>query len=67
MAHLTMKRMHSGGSHREKSNIEPSFYNSQQLNPDLTSPSSSTANVTSCPGVKKSEMEENNSNNNNKV
>lgn len=67
MAHLTMKRMHSGGSPLEKNYIEQFFYNSKKPNPYLISPSSSTDNVASCPGVKKSEQEQNNNNNNNKV
>lgn len=50
MAHLTIKRAHSGGSPTENNEIEQFFYNSQKLNPYLISPSSSTDNVTSCPG-----------------
>lgn len=56
MAHLTMKKMHSSGSHLEKSNIEPLFCNSKKPNPYLTSPSSSAYNVTSYPTAKKNEI-----------
>ena len=30
MAHLTTRRTHMGGSHGEKNNIAPFFYNSMQ-------------------------------------
>lgn len=53
MAHLTMKKMHSSGSHLEKNNIEPLFSNSKKPNPYLTSPSSSAYNVTSHPQQRK--------------
>lgn len=47
------ERMHSSQSHIEKSNIEQFFYNSKKPNLYLTSPSSSTGNMTSYIEVKK--------------
>lgn len=56
MAHLTMRRTHTGGSHGKKSNIAPFFYNSRKPNPCVTAPASSTNNATFHPRVKKKEI-----------
>lgn len=56
MAHLTMRRTHMGGSHGERNNIAPFFYNSRKPNSCVTAPASSTNNAAFHPRVEKKKM-----------
>lgn len=56
MAHLTTRRTHMGGSHGEKNNIAPFFYNSRKPNLCVTAPASSTNNATFHPRVEKKKI-----------